>query len=53
MVVGIDHVEQIVEWSTSNLCRDGLEAKLQEGQIKLLTGDGRLGETVNLVLKVV
>jgi len=43
VVVGIDHVEQIVEWSKANLCRDGLEAKLQEGQIKLLAGDGRLG----------
>jgi len=43
VVVGIDHVEQIIEWSKGNLGRDGLEAKLHEGQIKLLSGDGRLG----------
>lgn len=42
-VVGIDHVPQLVEWSVSNLKRDGLGQALDDGKIEMICGDGRLG----------
>jgi len=42
-VVGIDHVSQLVEWSISNLKRDGLNQALSEGKVEIICGDGRLG----------
>lgn len=42
-VVGIDHVPQLVDWSISNLKRDGLSQALDDGKIEIVCGDGRLG----------
>lgn len=42
-VVGIDHVPQLVDWSVSNLRRDGLGHALEDGQIEMISGDGRSG----------
>ena len=43
-VVGIEHIPQLVDWSTSNLKRDGLGDALRDGQIIMVSGDGRKGE---------
>ncbi|TFK21324.1 Pcmt1-prov protein [Coprinopsis marcescibilis] len=42
-VVGIDHVPQLVEWSKGNLEKDGLGEALKNGEIEMITGDGRDG----------
>lgn len=42
-VVGIDHVPQLVEWSISNLKRDGLSQALEDSKVEVVCGDGRLG----------
>ncbi|KZT69179.1 protein-L-isoaspartate O-methyltransferase [Daedalea quercina L-15889] len=42
-VVGIDHIPELVDWSKSNLKRDGLGAALDSGHIKMIAGDGRQG----------
>ncbi|TIB35026.1 hypothetical protein E3P83_00783 [Wallemia ichthyophaga] len=42
-VVGIDHIEQLVENSVDNLKRDGLEDAINSGAIKMIAGDGRQG----------
>lgn len=42
-IVGIDHVPQLVDWSISNLRKDGLGKALDEGVIEMVHGDGRLG----------
>ncbi|TFY65838.1 hypothetical protein EVG20_g5252 [Dentipellis fragilis] len=42
-VVGIEHIPELVEWSKENVRRDGLGAALDNGEIILLAGDGRLG----------
>ncbi|EEB92493.1 hypothetical protein MPER_08986 [Moniliophthora perniciosa FA553] len=42
-VVGIEHVEELVDWSISNLKRDGLGTALESQQIKVVAGDGRKG----------
>ncbi|KAK7034557.1 hypothetical protein VNI00_012404 [Paramarasmius palmivorus] len=42
-VVGIEHVEELVDWSISNLKRDGLGDALESGAIKVIAGDGRKG----------
>ncbi|PCH35062.1 Pcmt1-prov protein [Wolfiporia cocos MD-104 SS10] len=41
-VVGIEHIPELVEWSVSNLRRDGLGSAL-DGAIEMVTGDGRQG----------
>lgn len=43
-VVGIDHIPELVDWSKKNLRADGLQKALDDGQIVLVAGDGRLGE---------
>ena len=42
-VVGIDHIPELVDWSVANLRRDGLGAALDDGRLKIVTGDGRKG----------
>jgi len=42
-VVGIDHIQELVDWSKGNLVKDGLERELEGGKVKLVCGDGRKG----------
>ncbi|KAF9269574.1 protein-L-isoaspartate O-methyltransferase [Marasmius fiardii PR-910] len=42
-VVGIEHVDELVEWSKENLKKDGLGAELESKSIQIITGDGRKG----------
>ena len=42
-VVGIDHIPELVDWSLSNLRRDGLGEAIDAGRIVMITGDGRKG----------
>ncbi|KAF7791695.1 hypothetical protein EIP86_002718 [Pleurotus ostreatoroseus] len=42
-VVGIEHIPQLVDWSVTNLKRDGLGKALEDGEIIMFTGDGRKG----------
>ena len=41
-VVGIDHIQNLVDWSENNL-RKNHGNLIDSGQIKLVLGDGRLG----------
>ena len=41
-VVGIDHIQQLVDWSTSNFQKNHKDL-LDSGRVKLVVGDGRLG----------
>ena len=43
-VVGIDHIPELVEWSKSNLINNGLGPALDQGRIRMVTGDGREGK---------
>lgn len=42
-VIGIDHIEQLVEQSKKNLEADGIELGAVEGGIQIIHGDGREG----------
>lgn len=42
-VVGIDHIPELVQSSVQNLKADGLGKALENGQIEMITGDGRQG----------
>ncbi|TIB94000.1 protein-L-isoaspartate O-methyltransferase [Wallemia mellicola] len=42
-VVGVDHIDKLVELSEYNLKNDGLSDMLDSGAIKMVTGDGRQG----------
>ncbi|KZV67822.1 Pcmt1-prov protein [Peniophora sp. CONT] len=42
-VVGIEHIPELVDWSLSNLRRDGLGEALDAGHIVMIAGDGRKG----------
>jgi len=42
-VVGIDHIQELVDTSVENLKQDGREDALKKGEIVMITGDGRLG----------
>ncbi|KAF5389612.1 hypothetical protein D9757_004212 [Collybiopsis confluens] len=46
-VTGVEHIPQLAEWSLSNLKLDGLGEALEERQIEIVTGDGRLGYPAN------
>ena len=46
-VVGIDHIAELVDLSVKNLKRDGLGPALDNGQIEMITGDGRMGRPNN------
>ena len=41
-VVGIDHIQQLVDWSISNVQKSHKDL-LDSGRVKLVVGDGRLG----------
>lgn len=43
-VIGIEHIPELVDWSKTNLQRDGLGAALESGHVKVVTGDGRQGK---------
>jgi len=42
-VVGIDHIQELVNRSMDNLGRDGLGEALEKGEIVMIAGDGRQG----------
>lgn len=42
-VVGIDHIQELVDGANSNLKKDGLGSNLDEGSILNVCGDGRKG----------
>ncbi|KAG6876193.1 hypothetical protein C0993_005037 [Termitomyces sp. T159_Od127] len=42
-VVGIEHVDELAQWSKENLRQDGLGDALDAGRIVIVTGDGREG----------
>ena len=46
-VVGIEHIEELTEWSKENLRKDGIE--VGEGGVEIIHGDGRLGELLRIV----
>lgn len=46
-VVGIEHIPQLVDWSVTNLKRDGLEKALEDDEIVMFSGDGRQGRCRN------
>jgi protein-L-isoaspartate(D-aspartate) O-methyltransferase len=41
--VGVEHIPELVDLAERNLRRDGRGQELDNGSIKLITGDGRLG----------
>jgi protein-L-isoaspartate(D-aspartate) O-methyltransferase len=41
--VGIDHIQDLVEWSKQNVARDGKQAMLDSNQLQLLCRDGFKG----------
>ena len=41
-VVGIEHIDELVDWSVSNL-RKSYSEQLDSAEIKMVCGDGRLG----------
>ena len=43
VVVGIDHVDGLVQDSVNNLRNDGLDDAINNGSIQMITGDGRKG----------
>lgn len=42
-MVGIEHINELVDWSIGNLKKDGLEEALSTKQIEVFAGDGRQG----------
>ncbi|KAN0060594.1 hypothetical protein ACQY0O_007246 [Thecaphora frezii] len=42
-VVGIDHIQELVDQSRTNLVKDGFGAALSSGNVELVKGDGREG----------
>ncbi|KAJ8580717.1 protein-L-isoaspartate O-methyltransferase [Rhizopogon salebrosus TDB-379] len=45
VVVGIDHIPELVDWSKGNLRQDGLGSALDNGEIIMVAGDGRQGHS--------
>ena len=43
VVVGIEHIDSLVERSIKNLTEDGKEEMIKNGSITIVKGDGRLG----------
>ena len=41
--MGIEHIPELVEWSIQNLRKNKLGPAIDEGQIKIFVGDGRMG----------
>jgi protein-L-isoaspartate(D-aspartate) O-methyltransferase len=44
IVVGIDHIPELVRFSVENLKKDGLGKALEDKQIEMIVGDGRQGK---------
>ena len=44
IVVGIDHIPELVQFSVENLKKDGLGKALEDKQIEMIVGDGRQGK---------
>ena len=42
-VIGIDHIQGLVDMSKENLRKDGIPLGEQGGGVEILCGDGRLG----------
>ena len=42
-MVGIEHIQELVDWSLDNLRKDGLGPALDSGEIIVIAGDGRQG----------
>ena len=42
-VVGIEHIDQLYQFSIDNLKNAGYETQLKDGTIKVICGDGRKG----------
>lgn len=42
--MGIEHIEELVQFSVDNLKKDGLGGALDDGRILIVEGDGRKGE---------
>jgi len=42
-VVGMEHIDELVAWSKENMIKDGLGKALEDGNINILSGDGRQG----------
>ncbi|ORY23041.1 protein-L-isoaspartate O-methyltransferase [Naematelia encephala] len=42
-VVGIDHLQGLVDLAKNNLTKDGIKPGTGEGQVEIVYGDGRLG----------
>lgn len=42
-MVGIDHIQELVDSSVDHLKADGLDAALKNGEITMIVGDGRKG----------
>lgn len=42
-VVGIDHIQDLLDWSVNNLTNDGFADALDSGEIELICADGRKG----------
>lgn len=42
-VIGIEHIDQLVQQSRRNLLDDGLKNAMEKGQIEVVKADGRLG----------
>lgn len=42
-IVGIDHIQELVDWSIQNLKKDGVTVGSGDGEVEMLCGDGRLG----------
>jgi protein-L-isoaspartate(D-aspartate) O-methyltransferase len=43
-VIGIEHIEGLVEQSKKNLRADGIELGTGPGRLEIIQGDGRQGE---------
>jgi|ERR1700722_6834044 len=42
-VVGVEHINELVDWSVENMKNDGLGRAIEEKHIEMVAGDGRLG----------
>ncbi|EJU02468.1 protein-L-isoaspartate O-methyltransferase [Dacryopinax primogenitus] len=44
LVVGVEHISELTDWSVENLKRDGLAKAVEDGEIVMFAGDGRKGD---------
>jgi protein-L-isoaspartate(D-aspartate) O-methyltransferase len=45
-VVGIDHIQGLVDMSRENLRKDGIKLGTGPGEVEIICGDGRLGRSL-------